>query len=517
MDGMLADTSSGGIMQSSKTATGARLLIAALTTGILLTGSNAAGTEIPAAYQDLYNTLNSKLVQFAGVVSSRWDHSRYPVAFSAGLSSANANAGPGLVDPQHYGVVLQELDAMQALGAKAVTVCVSFPILYQPFFNDPAIYQQYVDFYTKLANDVRARGMKLIVESSALFGEDTSGGWDIASFYKNLTWSDYQNGRMQVARTIAQVMRPDYLSVIGEPDTEAGQTGRTEVNTVEGATSLLTTIVNGVEQAGVTGVSLGAGMGTWQAQYQQFVQSFVKAKIQFLNIHVYPVTGDYLTRMFTMADLAASAGKSIGIGQAWLSKVRANELGSLPSEQGFSRDTYSFWAPLDQTFLQDMVAFSYCQHAAFLSPFWSRYFRAYLDYDGSLESLLPDQVAAMAQGQAGQNMSQGIVTDTGKAYSFWIVSPTDKAAPTSPAAVAADGVSTSTIVVSWTAAADNVGVLGYTIQRNGVVLGTTAGTLFVDRGLAAASTHSYVVQAYDVAGNLSAPSAMAVGMTKRRW
>lgn len=96
------------------------------------------------------------------------------------------------------------------------------------------------------------------------------------------------------------------------------------------------------------------------------------------------------------------------------------------------------------------------------------------------------------------------------------VTPTiDELPPTAPAGLAATATSSSTIDLSWSAATDNVGVTGYEIFRDGVAtaIAKTNGTSFSDQGLAADSTHSYVVLAFDEAGNRSALSNTASATT----
>jgi fibronectin type 3 domain-containing protein len=65
--------------------------------------------------------------------------------------------------------------------------------------------------------------------------------------------------------------------------------------------------------------------------------------------------------------------------------------------------------------------------------------------------------------------------------------------------------------LSWNASTDNLGVTGYTIYRNGTKV-TTVGpsTLtYTDSAVAGNTTYSYTVDAFDAAGNHSAPSAAA--------
>lgn len=62
------------------------------------------------------------------------------------------------------------------------------------------------------------------------------------------------------------------------------------------------------------------------------------------------------------------------------------------------------------------------------------------------------------------------------------------------------------VSLSWTASSDNVGVVGYAVYRNGVRVGQSSGTSFTDTGLTDGTAYSYDVTAYDLAGNVSAPS-----------
>ncbi|HUP53355.1 MAG TPA: FG-GAP-like repeat-containing protein, partial [Longimicrobiales bacterium] len=62
---------------------------------------------------------------------------------------------------------------------------------------------------------------------------------------------------------------------------------------------------------------------------------------------------------------------------------------------------------------------------------------------------------------------------------------------------------------SWSAATDNVGVTGYRVYRDDVVLATVTGTSHVDATVAPATTYTYEVTALDAAGNESARSTAA--------
>lgn len=60
--------------------------------------------------------------------------------------------------------------------------------------------------------------------------------------------------------------------------------------------------------------------------------------------------------------------------------------------------------------------------------------------------------------------------------------------------------------LNWSASTDNVGVTGYNIYRNGVKVGTSNTTSFVDTGLTPSTSYNYTVKAFDAAGNESGAS-----------
>lgn len=85
----------------------------------------------------------------------------------------------------------------------------------------------------------------------------------------------------------------------------------------------------------------------------------------------------------------------------------------------------------------------------------------------------------------------------------------DTTAPSTPGTPTATAASTSQINLSWPASSDNVGVTGYKIYRNGAYLDSVGGSTlaYSNTGLAAGTTYTYRVSAFDAAGNESAQSA----------
>ncbi len=97
---------------------------------------------------------------------------------------------------------------------------------------------------------------------------------------------------------------------------------------------------------------------------------------------------------------------------------------------------------------------------------------------------------------------------------------TDTQAPTVPSGLAASNISTNSLTLTWNASTDlpnpgGAGVGGYIVYRNGAQIATVTNTSYTDAGLAASTSYSYTVAAFDAAipANLSAPSAALPVMT----
>lgn len=90
----------------------------------------------------------------------------------------------------------------------------------------------------------------------------------------------------------------------------------------------------------------------------------------------------------------------------------------------------------------------------------------------------------------------------------------DLTPPSAPATVTATASSTPGVVdLSWSSSTDNVGIRDYNIYRNGVVVGTTTQTSYVDSGLSTATTYTYTVKAVDTSVNFSTSSPTASVLT----
>ncbi|HEY8868880.1 MAG TPA: hypothetical protein VIM30_05775 [Candidatus Limnocylindrales bacterium] len=79
----------------------------------------------------------------------------------------------------------------------------------------------------------------------------------------------------------------------------------------------------------------------------------------------------------------------------------------------------------------------------------------------------------------------------------------DSQPPSAPSGLTATGASSTSVALSWSASTDNVGVAGYRVSRNGILVGTTTGRTWTDNAAAAATGYTYSVVAFDAAGNVS--------------
>ncbi|MGZ7087314.1 MAG: fibronectin type III domain-containing protein, partial [Ilumatobacteraceae bacterium] len=82
----------------------------------------------------------------------------------------------------------------------------------------------------------------------------------------------------------------------------------------------------------------------------------------------------------------------------------------------------------------------------------------------------------------------------------------DTQKPSKPTGLHASAPNSNQVSLSWTPSSDNVGVIGYTILRDGTAIGTATGTTYDDNTVLPSTPYNYTVEAFDAAGNLSDPS-----------
>lgn len=89
----------------------------------------------------------------------------------------------------------------------------------------------------------------------------------------------------------------------------------------------------------------------------------------------------------------------------------------------------------------------------------------------------------------------------------------DTQAPSVPANLLTSNPTNTTMDLTWNASTDNVGVTGYDVFVGGTNIGSIVGTAATITGLVANTTYDFNVRAFDAAGNTSALSNTATGVT----
>ena len=474
----------------------------------------AQNAPVPAKFQPIYDNLYGAISTFDNSVKAGWDGQLSPFQYSPQLLSANSTQYTTLLGSNYYEYrVATELQELQALGATAVTVHINFPILYPPFYSqNPSLYQQFMSFYQRLASDVRGRGMKLVVESTVGMPFPGNKGNAYRLYLQKLSWADYMTGRAQNALNVAQLIQPDYLSVITEPDTEAGAANQPNAGTVSGSTLLLQTILSALVNDGVPKVVVGAGTGSWIADFPLYIQNFTATSISYYDIHNYPINNGQLQAMLAAADTIHAAGKQIAISECWSYKISAAEFGNLTTTQIYARDPFTFWIPIDISFFQALSDFANSKQLLFVSPFWSHYFSAYLDYSAE-QFKTNSQILKDSYKAANAAVLAGNFTATGLAWEQLAIAAPDTTPPAAPSAPFANAVYNATVELGWAPDADNVGVAAFRLYRDGTLLTTTSMNSYNDQGLSPGSTYTYTLAAFDAAGNVSGPSVPLVVVT----
>jgi hypothetical protein len=96
---------------------------------------------------------------------------------------------------------------------------------------------------------------------------------------------------------------------------------------------------------------------------------------------------------------------------------------------------------------------------------------------------------------------------TSGAMTYSVQSASDTTPPGVPSGLAATAnQKLKQVRLTWAASVDNVGVSGYRVLRNGILAATSSTTAWTDTQWVAGATNTYVLMAYDAAGNTSAAS-----------
>lgn len=377
-------------------------------TAVATEGAPPASVTIPDRFQALAAEIEARLSTFLQMLPPAPNTSSSATAFGAELLAANGNAGRALLAPQAMASVRFYLDQLMRLGVRGVTVQISDPLLL-PDFPDSA---DYLQFYREVAAEVRRRGLLLVVETGPVFSGTIYSGLEIGDRWA--TAKEYFQQRRQQLVIIAREIRPDYLSLGNEPDTERMLTGLSFG--LEEYMEFLRDTVK--EIRGYGSVRLGAGTGTWDDP--NYIKRFIEeTPLDFINLHIYPLTNgrqDYLLRAIDLTRLAKSHGKEVIIGETWLYKISATEIQQrTPYVEAYARDNFSFWAPLDARFIEVLGRLAQQEGISYVSFFWSKFFFGYLPYDETTRAASPAELLKLSNRAAVEAMNRSAITAAGAA------------------------------------------------------------------------------------------------------
>lgn len=367
--------------------------------------------SIPTKYQGEYNALQGILDTFNSSLGPSTT-SKNSLTFATELLPANGNRGPALFQPGNLASVTTNLDALQAMGIQGVTIAVGYPLL-DPTFPNAA---QYVSYFQQVVSMVHARGMKVLIESQILFANTPYS--PVTYNWANLPYSQFVTNHIAQDQLIINQIRPDYLEVGVEADTEAYLSGYSQLNTPSGWTSYIEQLLSSLNKGNT---KLVAGAGTWLGT--SFLTGFASdSRLDFISTHVYPIYGNNLQTLLQMCKIAQQNNKRLVVDEAWMEKVLQSATGpgagtGIDGPLVTQQDVFSFWSPLDTEFLTAMVKLAQIYPLEFLSPFSEQYFFAYLNWNSTLGSEDYFTLKAQLDPIFSQSMASNTLTPTGEAYS----------------------------------------------------------------------------------------------------
>jgi hypothetical protein len=338
--------------------------------------------SVPAEYLSQYTAVETDAQAFEGMAGSPSNGA--PTTVGAELLAANGNIGSGLLAAHALSGVETELDAYQALGVEGVTVCVSFPLLL-PSTPDSA---GYLSFYEQVAQQVHTRGMVLSVEENPIFAGTQLTTLPIS--YAGLTLTSYAAEQQQQAQLIIDDMQPEYLSLLTEPDTFSSVL-HLDLDTPATASQVVTEELSGLDR-GTTLV--GAGSGTWSSP--SIDQALLTTSIDYLDVHVYPMAPADLANLTSDVAAARAAGRPLVMDETWLYKDLTSgnfssdgtSLFNASGPENEMKDvSFSFWEPLDESYVAAMVDYVRSQGFSYVAFFdGSRCFFGYLPWSPQLDA-----------------------------------------------------------------------------------------------------------------------------------
>jgi hypothetical protein len=360
-------------------------------------------SEVPDIYREIYREIDAEIDRQLPIVPLPWGGKKTDTAFGVELLAANSHRGEALLNER----VLQEtaltLDRLKSLGVQSVSLSLQYPVLTRNYPRS----DDYREFYRRVAGEIRKRGLTMVAEMGSAFREPEFS--QIAVDYRGLKRERFNAGLREMAEVIIADIRPDFLTILSEPDTQTRNTGLSF-----SPSEFAETVKSVAKDLDRPGVKLGAGAGTW-ASADFFKALTAIPELDYIDFHIYPVQyGLASDRVLKAAEAAQAKGKRVSIGEAWLYKVSGREFNHISPVKAFRRDVFSFWQPLDEDFIQLVVRLARTINAQFCSFFWMQHLYSYVDYTPETDHLSYEELQKLNNSMAWENIQKGTLSPTGE-------------------------------------------------------------------------------------------------------
>ena len=290
--------------------------------------------------------------------------------------------------------------------------------------------ERVIEFYRRLAAEVRARGMTVYVEHFVntpfkANGSRVRGGKPVAS--REL--KDDPEGRAEFLKVLDQEVtliykeiKPDYLSILTEPELAIHQ----QLHLTFSAADLANWAGELAARLKKTGASpktlLGAGGIIFEPE--EFFLTVAKGQsVDYLDMHLYIIKMRGEDQVAKLSGLIRKVRETrpdmkCTIGEAWLFK-QGKDGPKATAPEIFARDNFSFWSPLDTDFLKLLIGVAQKERIAVIVPYFSQYLFSYYTFGDSESGKLPPWPASVkvAWAKALESVHKGELSSTGTALS----------------------------------------------------------------------------------------------------
>jgi hypothetical protein len=358
---------------------------------------------VPEAYHSIYREIDAEIDRQLPVISLPWKQKKSATRFGVHLWVADGNRGEALLSESALELTSLALDRLKSLGVQSVSVDLPYPLLTR---NYPRA-ADYREFYRKITAEIRKRGLTLVVELGAASREP--GTHSSATGYHGVKREVFGDGLREMAETVIADIRPDFLTLLAEPDTQTQNSGL--AFSLADFAAMVRRVAVGLDHANV---QLGAGAGSW-VSYDYFKALANIPELHYIDLHIFPIQYGFASDRILKAEQTARAkGKRVSIGAAWLHKISGREFNRISPEEVFARNAYSFWQPLDVNFIQLVVNLTYRIDAEFCSFSGTQYLYGYVEHTPETSGLSAGQIMDLSEQTAAENLRKGNLSPSGE-------------------------------------------------------------------------------------------------------